>query len=113
MVELKLKSAWEARLKLYVEGNELYIKGNMLGIKVKTRGNRLWAEDYLQYARGFELCAQAETLYAEAEKLWAEAVVSAYGDVTIEWKNWNKEFWCYECHLDNGEKYGFEKEDTI
>jgi len=44
---------------------------------------------------------------AEGDKLWAEAILKAYGNIKLEWKNWNEKYKSYECHLENGEVYGF------
>ena len=41
-------------------------------------------------------------LRAEGNKLWAESVIEAFGDITLEWKNYNSEKNSYECHLGNG-----------
>jgi hypothetical protein len=44
MKKRKLKSAWEARLKLYAEGDKLWAEGNRL----RAEGNKLWVEAILK-----------------------------------------------------------------
>ncbi len=82
---------WQHRLKLHAEGNKLYAEG----AKLHAEGNKLYAE--------------GDKLYAEGNKLWAEAILQMHGNIKLEWKNWNKEHQSYECHLENGEVYGFEE----
>ena len=78
---MKLQKEWEQRLKLHAEGNKLHAEGN-------------------------KLHAEGSKLRAEGDRLWAEAILKAYGkNIKIEWKNWNKKYNSYECHLENGEVY--------
>ena len=89
---VRLNFIWKLRLRLYAEGNKI-CKGRE-GNKFKAEGNKLYAE-------GRKLCA-------EGDWLWAEAILEAYGNIKMEWKNWSEKFQSYECHLENGEVYGFE-----
>ena len=84
MMTLTLKTQWIARLKLRAESGKLRAEGN----KLSAEGNKLWAE--------------GNNLWAEGNKLWAEAILSAFGNITIEWK-WRDGV--LGCHLGNGEVY--------
>ena len=53
-------------------------------------------------AEGGKLRAEGGKLRAEGDKLWAEGVIEAFGNITIEWKNYSEEKEDYECHLGNG-----------
>ena len=75
---LNLDFIWRINLGFRAEGN-----------KLRAEGNKLWAE--------------GDKLWAEGSKLWAEAILEVYGNIRIEWKNWNKEKNNYECHLETGE----------
>ena len=77
---LELKFIWSIRLKLYAEGNKLHAESNKL------------------YAEGSKL-------HAEGDKLWAEAILAVYGNIKLEWKNWNNKKNDYECHLETGEVF--------
>ena len=79
-IKLSLKAAWTKRMKLWAEGDKLRAEGN----KLRAEGNKLWAE---------------------GNKLWAEAILARFGNITLEWKNWNQKKQSYECHLENGEVY--------
>ena len=48
---------------------------------------------------------QRMKLQAEGDKLWAEAILARFGNITLEWKNWDEKKQSYECHLENGEVY--------
>ena len=54
---------------------------------------------------GNKLRAEGDKLWAEGDKLWAEGVIAAHGNITMEWKNWNKDKQDYECHLGTGEVF--------
>ena len=56
-------------------------------------------------AEGDKLRAEGSKLYAEGNKLWAEAILEVYGNIKMEWKNYNSEKNDYECHLKMGEVY--------
>ena len=62
MKQINITFAWNYRLKLRAEGDKLRAEGD----KLRAEGDKLWAE---------------------GDKLWAEAVLEAYGNVSIEWKN--------------------------
>jgi hypothetical protein len=80
---MTLKLAWNARLKLWAEGD-----------KLGAEGDKLWAE--------------GTKLWAEGDKLWAEAIISTHGNITLEWK-WRGDV--YDCHLGTGEI--FRGDETI
>jgi hypothetical protein len=90
--KLELRFVWDVRLKLRAEGNKLYAEGD----KLRAEGNKLWAE-------GNKLCAEGDKLRAEGDKLWAEAILECYGNIKLEWKNYNSEKHDFECHLETGE----------
>ena len=54
-------------------------------------------------AEGNKLRAEGNKLWAEGDKLWAEGILEAYGNIKLEWKNWDSDKESYECHLENGE----------
>ena len=83
--ELGLNFIWKTRLGLWAEGNKLLAEGNML----RAKGNMLRAE--------------GDKLRAEGDKLWAEAILQVYGNIKLEWKNYDNEKNNYECHLETGE----------
>ena len=93
----ELVKAWEQRLNLYAEGNKLR------------------AEGYKLYAEGYKLHAEGNKLRAEGYKLWAESVIAQYGNIIIEWKNWDYDKKSYSCVLENGEVYDqkHKKEDGL
>jgi len=85
--QLDLNFIWGIRLKLRAEGD-----------KLRAEGNKLWAE-------GDKLYAEGNKLRAEGNKLWSEAIIEVYGNIKLEWKNWNEEHKTYECHLETGEVF--------
>ena len=91
---LQLSFVWKYRCKLRAEGSKLW-----------AEGNKLWAEGDKLRAEGSKLRAEGNKLRAEGDKLWAEAIIEAYGNIKLEWKNWSDEKEDYECHLENGEVY--------
>ena len=89
---LDLNFIWGIRLKLRAEGDKLRAEGDKLraeGDKLRAEGDKLWAE--------------GDKFRAEGDKLWAEAILEVYGNIKIEWKNWDSKKQEYECHLENGE----------
>ena len=83
MKTINLEFVWKIRLKLRAESNKLRAEGDKLwaeGDKLCVEGNKLGAE-------GSKLRAEGDKLYAESNKLWAEAILKAYGNVTVEWKD--------------------------
>ena len=98
---MKLLFGWKFRLKLYAEGNKLRVECEKLwakGDKLRAEGDKLWAE--------------GDKLRAEGDRLWAELILDTYGNIKLEWKNWSNEYGSYECHLENGEVYGFDNLDN-
>ena len=98
---LSCQKEWEERCKLYAEGD-----------KLRAEGDKLWAEGDKLYAEGDKLRAEGDKLYAEGNKLRAEgdlifinAVIKTFGNIKLEWTNWNNGKHSHECHLDNGEVY--------
>ena len=119
---LSCQKEWEERCKLYAKGNKLYAEGSKLcaeGNKLWAEGSKLWAEGDKLCAEGSKLCAEGSKLYAEGNKLYAEgsklraegdlifinAVIKTFGNIKLEWTNWNNGKHSHECHLDNGEVY--------
>ena len=66
-------------------------------LKLLAECNKLWAE--------------GDKLLAEGNKLWAELIIETFGNIELEWKIWNEQYQSYECHLENGEVYGFNNLD--
>mgnify|MGYP001608698108 CR=1 FL=1 len=91
---LSLNFVWGIRSKLRAEGN-----------KLRADADKLYAEGNKLYAEGDKLNAEGDKLYAEGDKLWAEAILELYGNIKLEWKNWDAEKKSYECHLENGEVF--------
>jgi cell division protein FtsB len=112
---LSCQKEWEERCKLYAEGDKLRAEGDKLyaeGDKLRAEGDKLWAEGDKLYAEGDKLRAESDKLYAEGNKLRAEgdlifinAVIKTFGNIKLEWTNWNNGKHSHECHLDNGEVY--------
>jgi len=105
---LQLSFVWKYRCKLRAEGSKLWAEGNKLwaeGDKLRAEGSKLRAEGNKLRAEGNKLWAEGNKLRAEGDKLWAEAIIEAYGNIKLEWKNWSDEKEDYECHLENGEVY--------
>ena len=94
---LKLLFVWKKRLKLRAECRKLYVENK-----------KLYAEDKKLYVKCDILWARGDILWVRGSKLWVEAILNIYGNIIIEWKNWNKKHQSYECHLENGEVYGFD-----
>ena len=76
--ELSLNSIWNLRLGFRAKGDKLYAEGN----KLRAKAGKLWVE---------------------GDKLWTEAISEVYGNIKIEWTNYNSEKQDYECHLETGE----------
>ena len=89
---LGLDFVWGIRLQLWAEGN-----------KLRAEGSKLWAEGSKIWAEGDKLRAEGDKLQAEGNELWAKAIIAVYGNIKLEWKNYNKEKQDYECHLETGE----------
>jgi len=90
--ELGLNFVWKIRLEMCAEGNKRW-----------AEGNKLWAEGNKLCAEGSKLCAEGDKLWAEGDKLWTEAILEVYGNIKLEWKNYNNDKKDYECHLETGE----------
>ena len=54
-------------------------------------------------AEGNKLKAEGNKLWAEGDKLWAEGILEVYGNIKLEWKNYDVGKQDYECHLETGE----------
>jgi len=83
----KLASAWETRLRLRAKGSKLYAKGDELQVE------------------GEKLQAKGNKLRAKGNRLWAETILEVYGNIKVEWKNYDYEKQDYECHLETGEVF--------
>jgi hypothetical protein len=115
--ELGLKFIWNIRLKLWAEGNKLWAEGDKLrvegnklwaeGDKLRAEGNKLRAEGNKLRAEGDKLRAEGNKLRAEGNKLWAEGIIEVYGNIKLEWKNYNEKYQSYGCHLETGEIFGY------
>ena len=125
--ELSLRFIWNIRLKLHAEGNKLHAEGDKLhaegdklhaegdklhaeGDKLHAEGNKLHAEGNKLHAEGNKLWAEGNKLWAESNKLWAESILEVYGNIKLEWKNYNRKYDDYECHLETEEVFGFDEE---
>lgn len=99
----KLLAGWKRRLEMRAEGKKLCAKSDKLNDEYK----KLRAElDRLSDEKK-KLFAEGTKLYAEGDILWADLILEAHGNIQIEWE-WNEEHEDIECHLENGEVYGFE-----
>lgn len=117
-MELDLQEAWEERLKVCMKGKELDAKGQELQIKGRMlhKGRlELSAEDAVSDTKGVILNAEGDVLRAEGIRLRAEAnmaweklILETFGNVFMSWENWNWDYYSYECHLSNGQVYGFD-----
>jgi len=75
---MTLQEAWEARCRLYAEGD----KRRAESARLRAEGDRLWAEGDVLRAEGAKLWAEVDVLRAESDKLWAEGdKLRAEGDV--------------------------------
>ena len=81
--DIRVASAWQLRLKLCAEGN-----------KLRAEGNKLWAE--------------GSKLWADGDIAILSAVIEVYGNIKVEWKNWNGKHLSCELHLENGVVLGFD-----
>lgn len=99
---MKLQKEWEKRLKLHIKADKLCEEGNKLAAERVKFG----VSDKL-YVKGDKLYEKGCKLYAKGNELWAEAVLKVYGNIKMEWKNWDETYNLQECHLENGEVYGF------
>ena len=104
--ELSLNFIWNLRLgfraeagKLREEAGKLYAEGG----KRRAEAGKLWAEGSKRWAEASKLYAEADKLWAEGDRIWAEAILEVYGNIKIEWTNYNSEKQDYECHLETGE----------
>ena len=92
--KLRLANVWKARSQLYAEAN-----------KLRGEGRKIYAEADKIWAKGDKLRAEGNKLRAEGDKLWADAILETYGNIKIEWKNWDIEKQDNECHLGTGEVF--------
>jgi hypothetical protein len=105
-----VQAAWNKRDKLRAEGNKCYAEGNKCYAerdKLRAERDKLRAEGDKCYAEGDKCYAEGDKLRAEGDIVFLTAVIAAYGNVGLAWKNFNPEHQSYECHLANGEVYGF------
>lgn len=99
---MKLQKEWKQRLKLHIKADKLCEEGN----KLMAEKVKISVSDKL-YVKGRKVYEKGCKLYAKGNELWAEAVFKAYGNIKMEWKNWDETYNLQECHLENGEVYGF------
>lgn len=97
--------------RLHAEGCKLYAEGKKLCAEVErlhAEGKKIHAEGEMLYGEKEKLYAEGTKLYAEGDILWANLILETYGNnIEMEWV-WNEEHGDRECHLENGEVYGFE-----
>ena len=106
--KLTLAKEWKERCELYRKAWKLHAEGHKLhaeGDKLHAEGHKQYAEGNKLRAEGHKLCVEGEKLRAEGNLLFTNAILSTFGNIELEWKNWNKEKCSYECHLGNGEVY--------
>lgn len=77
---LSLDFIWKIRLQLRANGRKLLFEGD-------------------------DLRDEGERLEIEGNKLWAEAILEAYGNIRMEWVEWDNKSQDYKCKLflTNGE----------
>ena len=68
------------------------------GLRAKMR-----AEGAKMRAEGAKMRAEGSKMRAEGDKMWAEAVIEIYGNIKLEWKNYDNAKNDCECHLETGE----------
>ncbi len=76
----RLSAVWKVRLKLWSEGN-----------KLRSEGKKLWAD--------------GDKLMDGGSRLRAEGILEEFGNISLDWKNYNHDKDDNECHLENGEVY--------
>ena len=102
---MSLALQWEARLRLYAEGDKLRAEGAKLyaeGAKLYAEGDKLRAERAKLRAEGAKLYAEGDKLSAEGAKLWAEAILETHGNIILEWVDKNDRT---DCKLETGEYF--------
>jgi cell division protein FtsB len=114
--KLTLAVEWNFYCKLWAEGDKLRAEGDKLraegdklraeGDKLRAEGDKLRAEGDKLRAEGDKLRAEGGKLRAEGGKLWADKILSAFGNIKIEWKYVSGG---YDCELENGDVYKFKK----
>lgn len=103
-----LNKVWKKRLEMRAEANKLRAEGSKLyaeGRKLMAEGNKLWAEGDKLYVEGRKLWAEANKLKAEGGLLFINAVIKVYGNIELEFKNWDEDKKDYDCHLETGEVF--------
>lgn len=72
-----------------------------------AEGDKMHAEGAEMCAEGDKVWAEGSKMCAEGDKMCAELLIESYGNIKLEWKNWNAEYNSCECHIENGDVYGF------
>ena len=85
---------WDYRRKFRERANNL-----------EAESNKLFAESEKLKLEIIRLREEGCNLRAEGNKIWREALIETYGDMKIEWKNFDPQKQDYECHLENGEVF--------
>ena len=101
-----LKSIWKKRLKIRAEGYKMWAEGYKMwaeGNKMRAEGDKMWAEGNKMWAEGDKMFGEGYKMRAEGDEMWAEAIIEVYGNIKMEWKNWDEKKEDYECHLKTGE----------
>ena len=77
--------------------------------KMNAKMQSAWKERNKLRAEGNKLRAEGDRLWAEGDIIFLTALLAVYGNIGLTWRHWNVEHNSYECHLANGEVYGFDK----
>ena len=99
--ELSLNFIWNLRLGFRAKGNKLRAEAD----KRWAEGNKSWAEADKLWAEADKFWVESNKLYAVGNELWVEAILEVYGNIKMEWKNYNLEKQDHECHLETGEVF--------
>lgn len=108
------KIAYAEGRALILEARELFQKGNInepslhfenttfsgFAAQLYARGREANANAAYKEAMGAKEFAKAENLRAQGDIVWADAVVAAYGDIKITWREPD-----HACVLANGDIY--------
>lgn len=109
---LPLQKQWNEMLRLFAEGAKLHAESDKLRTKEFAKfhadGDKLHPHELADlYHESDKLHAAGSKLYVEGDNIFLSAIIEKYGNCKREWKNWNTKYRSYECHLENGDVYGF------
>ena len=77
-------------------------------MEIDTRIKEAWELRLKLWAESSKLWAEGRKLRAEGDIAILSAIVEVYGNIKIEWKNWNEKHDSNELHLENGIVFGFD-----